>query len=144
MVDQPGNPVPMCDWEEVSAMSGARRLLKCLTEGACCHLATNSATSTRKQVHKALLRVGLERYISNIYCYRETGLKKPSREFFDFIIRDLAVNKADVVMIGDELEKDIFGALDSGIQAIWYNPGNLPAPGHILTVTDLSDLLKVL
>jgi FMN phosphatase YigB (HAD superfamily) len=43
-------------------------------------------------------------------------------------------------MIGDGLEKDVIGALDSGIQAIWYNPKNDPVPENIQAIENLLEL----
>ena len=40
MVDQPGNPVPMCEWEAVYEVKGAKKLLAFLNKDSHCHLAT--------------------------------------------------------------------------------------------------------
>ena len=143
MVDQPGNPVPMCEWEEVHEVEGAKEILSILNENAYCHLATNSVSSSEQQIRKALIRAGLNRFITNVYCYRRLGLEKPSQEFFDYILRDLGANRSEVVMIGDGLEKDVIGALDSGIQAIWYNPRGMPVPDRVHSINSLLDLSKI-
>jgi len=143
MVDKPGNPVPMSEWEEVCEVKGARELLAVLNEKAHCHLATNSDSTTEQQIRKALSRAGLNRYIKNIYCYRTLGLKKPSQEFFDYILKDLGASRSEVVMIGDGLEKDVIGALDNGIQAVWYNPKNDPVPENIYAVGNLLELTRI-
>ena len=143
MVDQPENPVPMCEWEEVCEVKGAAKLLAILNENAYCHLATNSDSTNEQQIRKALGRVELNQYIKNIYCYRTLGLKKPSQEFFNYILKDLGASRSEVAMIGDGLEKDVIGALDSGIQAIWYNPKNNPVPENIHAIDNLLELTRV-
>ncbi|MEN8251874.1 MAG: HAD-IA family hydrolase, partial [Bacteroidota bacterium] len=91
---------------------------------------------------KALSRVGINQYIENVYCYRTLGLKKPSQAFYDHILKDLGASISEVVMIGDGLEKDIKGALDIGIQAIWYNSNNDPVPENIRAIENLLELVK--
>ena len=142
MVDQPESQVPMCEWEEVCEVKGANKLLAILNKNSHCHLATNSISSSEQQIRKALSRVGINQYIENIYCYRTLGLKKPSQEFYDHILRDLGASRSEVVMIGDGLEKDVIGALDSGIQAIWYNPKNDPVPENIHAIENLLELTR--
>lgn len=142
MVDQPDNQVPMSDWEEVCEVQGASKLLAILSKNSHCHLASNSSSTNELQIRKALTRAGLNQYIENIYCYRTLGLKKPSQEFYDYILRDLGTSKSEVVMIGDGLEKDVIGALANGIQAIWYNPNNVPVPENVLAIESLLDLTR--
>ena len=140
MLDQPDNPVPMCEWQEVHEVQGAKQLLAILHKNSHCHLATNSVNSDETQIRKALSRVGLNQYIENIYCYRSLGLMKPSQAFYDHILGDLGAGRSELVMIGDGLEKDVLGALDSGIQAIWFNAKNDPVPANIQAVNSLLDL----
>jgi len=143
MVDQPENQVPMCEWAELSEVEGANKLLAILNKSGHCHLASNSISSTEQQIRKALSRVGLNQYIENIYCYRTLGLKKPDQEFYDHILSDLGASRSEVVMIGDGLEKDVIGALNSGIQAIWYNSKNAPVPENIHAIEHLLELTGV-
>lgn len=143
MVDRPDDPVPMCEWTEVRPVPGAKAVLCLLNERAHCHLATNSPASDEQQIRKALTRVGLNEYITNIYCYRTLGLKKPSPEFFDHILDDLGTAKSQVIMIGDGLEKDVIGALDYGIEAVWYNPDRHPVPEGIHAIGSLLELAEI-
>ncbi len=143
MVDQPENQIPMCEWEEVCEVKGANKLLAFLNKNSHCHLATNSISTNEQQIRKALNRAGLNQYIENIYCYRTLGLKKPSQAFYDHIIMDLGVSRTEIVMVGDGLEKDVIGALDNGIQAIWYNPKNASVPHNIHAIENLLELTKI-
>ena len=142
MVDQPENQVPMSEWEEVCEVEGANKLLAVLNKNSHCHLATNSMSTNEQQIRKALNRAGINQFIDNIYCYRTLGLKKPGQEFYDYILRDLGASRSEVVTIGNELEKDVIGALDYGIQAIWYNPKNEPVPENIHAIENLLELTR--
>lgn len=142
MVDRPGDLVPMCEWAEVRPIQDAEAALALLNGKGHCHLATNSLSSDEEQIRKALAMAGLSEYITKIYCYRALGLKKPSPEFFDHILRDLGTTKSEVIMIGDGLEKDVIGALDCGIQAVWYNPDRHPVPERIRAIASLLELAE--
>lgn len=142
MVDQAENQVPMSEWQEVCEVPGAKKLLAILNKNSHCYLATNSMSTNEQQIRKALSRVGLNQYIEKIYCYRTLGLKKPQQEFYDHILNDLGASRSELIMIGDGLEKDVIGALDNGIQAIWYNPKNDPVPENIHAIGNLLELTK--
>ena len=140
MVDQPGRPEPMCDWPEVQAMPNAALALSQLTKFAKCHLATNAEYSDQDQIRKALARVGLDNWIENIFCFRSIGHRKPSAQYFDLIASSLSVANGDMTMVGDTLEKDILGALQCGLKAIWYNPKGAAVPAGIIAIADLNEL----
>ncbi|MGZ4197902.1 MAG: HAD hydrolase-like protein [Solirubrobacteraceae bacterium] len=48
---------------------------------------------------------------------------KPARGFFEQILEDLHVDAAVAAMVGDDIESDIGGALDAGLQAILVRTG---------------------
>lgn len=52
---------------------------------------------------------------------RELMKMKPSTDMFDYASSTLAINKQDILHIGDSLSSDVNGALRSGCQAIWLN-----------------------
>jgi putative hydrolase of the HAD superfamily len=105
------------------------------------HLATNARDSTAVEIRIALERVGLSRYITNVFCYREVGAEKPSRAFYSRILEILDCEPQEVLMVGDDLQKDVVGAMDCGIQAILYNPTGAAVPRGIRAVKSLLDLL---
>lgn len=73
------------------------------------------------QQTKRLEKVGILKYFSNIYGAERTK-RKPFKEAF---IQAIGINKPEeCIMIGDNIERDIKGALDAGLQAVWYNPNN--------------------
>lgn len=48
---------------------------------------------------------------------------KPSGEFFRGACRELGCDPGEVMMIGDDVESDVLGAIDSGLQAILVRTG---------------------
>jgi putative hydrolase of the HAD superfamily len=48
-------------------------------------------------------------------------------------------------MIGDSLEADVLGALNYGMDAIYFNPFNLPKPDEVkIQIGDLKELTLLL
>lgn len=143
MVDFPTENGPMVNWVKVEAVQGSESLLKELSNSATCSIATNSKDSTEADIRKALARVNLDRYITNIFCYANIGFEKPSKAFFHRIYMSLNVNKDDIVLIGDNLETDVRGALDFGFHAIWFNTTNEPAPEGIRSIDNLAQIINL-
>jgi putative hydrolase of the HAD superfamily len=113
---------PMAAWPQVEAMPHAIKVLSDLRTQSMLAVATNAADSEEAEIWAALSRVGLEKLLDKVYCYRKIGHKKPSKEFFEYILADLGVEQSRVIMVGDDFEADVVGANNCGIRAIWYNP----------------------
>ena len=141
MVDIPEMIGPMCDWPEVSVVAGAEEGLRSLSTQVSCHLATNAADSNEAQIRQALKRAGLSDFIGQIFCTANLSSNKPAPAYFERIMATLDCPASDVVMVGDALDKDVYGALACGLQAVWFNPGHLEAPTDILTITSLNELV---
>ena len=143
MTDIPGNTGPMCDWPEIQVEPNARETLRLVSRHVHCHLATNADDSNEKEVRNALMRAGLSDLIRHIFCSREIGHEKPSSHFFDFVVTTLNVPRCDLFMVGDDLERDVMGALASGLNAIWYNRKRARVPSNVVAVSDLIDLIPI-
>ncbi len=143
MVDINGQTGPMYKWDKVLCTVGAYDCLEYLHHFAKCHIATNAKDSSSIQIKKALNRVGLAQFIDHIFCFKEIGYEKPSQEFFAHIISKLGCLRSEIVMIGDALETDVYGAKNHGIESIWFNIDQQPVPEGITAVTNLSDLIKI-
>ena len=113
--------IPMADWPEVRVIEGASEVLAQLSKTYRIGLATNATVSTKPDVIRALERVGLNAFITEIFCYTELGHKKDEPEFWEAVLARLGAHKSEVVMIGDSLEQDVLGPRRAGIRAIWFN-----------------------
>jgi putative hydrolase of the HAD superfamily len=121
MKDLPDRTTPMYQWPKVEIVEGAEEVLRRLHPEATIILATSATLSDEADIRRALHRVNIDPYFHRIYCFRNTGYKKPSQEFYTHILRDLDAKPSDVLMIGDSFENDIRGANRVGIRAIWLN-----------------------
>jgi len=52
-----------------------------------------------------------------------TVIGKPSPAFFDAALAELGVEAADTAMVGDDVEADVGGALDAGLDAVLVRTG---------------------
>jgi FMN phosphatase YigB (HAD superfamily) len=112
---------PMKDWPCVEAVAGAGELLSRLNPDWTLALATNAVDSDEADIRAALLRADLDRWLARVYCFKQIGYRKPSLEFFQFLLDDLKVTPARACMVGDLFEVDVLGANACGIRAIWFN-----------------------
>ena len=122
MRDFPDKKGSMYTWDKVEIMPHADKMLQRLTQKADCYLATNAKDSTKEDIIRALKRVHLDIYFKDIFCFRELGCKKPSKEYFNLIILKLGLNREDIVMVGDNFDSDIYEVQKQGIDTILYDP----------------------
>ncbi|HRD65414.1 MAG TPA: HAD family hydrolase [Candidatus Competibacter sp.] len=122
MIDFPDEVGPMYSWNRLELVDGAEACLKKLSSNYLILLATNAKDSTKEDIRKALDRVGIGRYFNEIVCFKEVGFPKPTREFFDFVLNRTRKKKSELIMIGDDLEKDYWGPRAFGINAVLYDP----------------------
>ena len=79
------------------------------------YIASNGIGITQ---HARLKNNNLNKYFDKIFISEEIGSKKPDREFFDIILKEIGVeDKGEVLMIGDTLTSDILGANNVGIDS---------------------------
>jgi putative hydrolase of the HAD superfamily len=112
---------PMKDWPTVEAVPGAVEMLAALHPDWTLVLATNAADSEEEEIRLALRRVGLDRWLDKIYCFKTIGRTKPSPEFFNYILNDLGLSPERAIMVGDAYEADVLGANACGLRAVWFN-----------------------
>jgi putative hydrolase of the HAD superfamily len=129
MVDFPQFDGPMKDWPEVQTLPEVVETLEKLSQKYKLYVATNAEASSADEVYKALERVDIAKYISNVFTRSELHAKKPSLKFFYQLIKN--IGDPGMVFIGDDYQKDILGSVNAGLVTIWYNPVFCAAPAHI-------------
>ena len=72
----------------------------------------------------------------------EVGVGKPSPEVFELVLGALGVGPEEAVMVGDNWDRDIHGALASGVAAIWV-AGGRPVPEPALGVPVAASIADV-
>ncbi|MDE6189486.1 MAG: YjjG family noncanonical pyrimidine nucleotidase [Clostridia bacterium] len=98
---------------------GARACINRLSQSHDLYCVTNGLTRTQKMRMKSS---GLGKYFKKLYISQEMELSKPSKAFFDFVLKDVGeydLNKTYI--IGDSLSSDIQGGINAGIKTILFN-----------------------
>ncbi|NDV79148.1 YjjG family noncanonical pyrimidine nucleotidase [Dysgonomonas sp. 511] len=85
-------------------------------------------------------------YFHNIILSDVVGVNKPHPDIFTFSLNEIQATADKVIMIGDNLQTDIIGAYNSGIDQIWFNPDNKPSPEIVPTyiVGRLEEIKRIL
>ncbi len=71
-----------------------------------------------------LQKSNLDKYFVTITNSEAAGYKKPHEHIFKHALSVANASKNESIMIGDSLEADVFGALNFGIKAVYFNPEN--------------------
>lgn len=88
---------------------------------------------------------GLAKYFDNIIISEEVGVNKPHPDIFKHALELAGAVKEESLMIGDSLEADIYGALNFGMNAIYFNPLNATKPDDVpVQIHSLDELTKLL
>ncbi len=85
---------------------------------------------------RKLCRLGLADVCGNLITSEEAGRDKPHPEIFQLALKRLGTKAEETLMVGDNLNHDVRGALSAGLPALWLNwkHKNLPFDdGEFLT-----------
>ena len=105
------------------------------------HIITNGFAKVQD---KKINNAALADYFSTITNSELAGVKKPNSIIFDYAIKVSNASKEASVMIGDCLDADINGALNAGLDAIFFNEKKIEAPVNIKQINHLLELKKYL
>ena len=86
--------------------------------------------TTRMQYEK-LEKFGFAPYVKHIVTSQEAGHEKPHPVFMELCIRKAGCAPEECVFVGDTFKKDVLGALDAGMQAVWYNAKGKSLPEDV-------------
>jgi FMN phosphatase YigB (HAD superfamily) len=71
----------------------------------------------------------------------DVGINKPAREFFEQALVLANVGPAEVVMVGDDPERDIRPAVEFGMKTVWVSHTTSAAQLADYTIADISQLV---
>lgn len=77
-----------------------------------------------------LEKLGLIDYFDFLVSSEEVNIEKPDGKLFACCIEKANVPAEECLFIGDSLRKDYQGALNAGMQALWYCPDPAAAQAH--------------
>ena len=112
-------------------------ILKYLDSKYKLHIITNGFQEVQ---NLKLINSGIDNFFKTVTNSEMAGVKKPNQKIFQ-----LAINKANAdfnssIMIGDNLEADIDGALNVGMDAILFNYHKISVPKGVNSINELNQL----
>jgi len=75
----------------------------------------------REVQFKKLENTGMLQYFDKVFLSEDLKIPKPAVEIFQYAIKSVNAKKSKSLMIGDDWETDIVGAMNMGIDAIYFN-----------------------
>ncbi len=107
----------------------AKELLEYLYPKYPIHIITNGFEEVQ---YAKLKNSGMRRYFSSVITSEEACSKKPDAEIFQYALRKTGALADQSIMIGDDLEVDMAGARQNGMDQLYVNHERKP---HNDTVT---------
>ena len=84
---------------------------------------------------------GLKPYFEIVVCSEMVGKTKPNPEIFEFALNQANAKKNESIMIGDDHNTDIIGAIQVGMQAILFDPKNrYRKSAGLYKISDITEL----
>ena len=106
------------------------------------HIITNGFEEVQ---HIKLTHSGLSPFFKHIITSEAAGYKKPDIRIFDYALGTTKASATSSLMIGDNMETDIVGARDSGINQVFFNPNEIKHDEKIThEITSLNQLFEIL
>lgn len=82
------------------------------------HIITNGFEEVQ---FRKLKNSGMDRFFTKVITSEAAGSKKPDAEIFQYALRKTGALAADSLMIGDDLEVDMAGARQNGMDQLYVN-----------------------
>jgi putative hydrolase of the HAD superfamily len=101
---------------------------------------TNGASCLQRQ---KLLDTGLADRFHSVSVSGELGIGKPDVRIFEHALSQLGATAQEAVMIGDNLTRDIAGAVAAGMKAVWINRHRQMRPDTQIEFHEVESLLAL-
>jgi putative hydrolase of the HAD superfamily len=105
--------------DQTRLCDGAGNVLEKLSGKYEMYIITNGFSEVQ---YAKLENSGISRFFSKVFVSEEIGYAKPSPEIFRFAMKHCNARKRESLMIGDSWEVDIAGAMETGIDQVYYQP----------------------
>lgn len=105
------------------------------------HIITNGFANVQD---RKINNAALGGYFATITNSESAGVKKPNSIIFDYAVNLAQTSKEKSIMIGDDFDADVNGALNAGLDAIFFNVKNIEVPQKYKQINHLLELKKYL
>ena len=112
-------------------------ILKYLNSRYKLHIITNGFQEVQ---NLKLINSGIDHFFKTITNSEMAGVKKPNQKIFQLAINKAKTDFNSSIMIGDNIEADINGALNVGMDAILFNYHKISVPKGVNSIDKLNQL----
>ena len=67
-----------------------------------------------------LRAVGLDGYFRSVIVSGDLGFRKPDRRMFDLALKALGLSSPEVLFVGNDMYRDVFGAHEADMKAVFF------------------------
>lgn len=106
-------------------MDSAREVLDYLAGRYTLHIITNGFSDIQAIKMES---ADISRYFTHVVTMETAGFKKPDPRIFQHALTISGATVPDSLMLGDSYTADILGAMNVGLDTVFYNPEAKPAP----------------
>ncbi len=119
---------------------GAIEVLEYLNPNYKLHIITNGFAEVQ---YKKLKNAGIADYFISVTNSEMAGVKKPHPCIFEYAVKAAKTSKEKSVMIGDCIDADVRGALEYGMEAIYFNESKKEVSNEIKQINQLIELKNI-
>lgn len=122
-------------------LEGSLEILDYLRPNYCLHIITNGFEEVQ---YKKMLNSNITDYFTTVTTSEEAGVKKPHALIFETAIKKSGAKPENSLMIGDNYEADVKGAVNFGMKSIYfdyYRKNDKIDEIHIKTLNELRNYL---
>ena len=94
--------------------------------------------------YRKLKKSNIHHYFKTITNGEDIGVKKPNPQIFHYALEKAQTEVSRSIMIGDGYEADIEGALNVGMDVIFFDTNNMNIKTNVKQISGLIDLKKYL
>lgn len=124
---------------------GAREFLERVCETHDIYAVTNGIKSIQRG---RFAKADIGRYFKGVFISEEVGVGKPDKRYFDYVLEHIDEKDPEkVLVIGDSLTSDVLGAVNAGLDSVWFNARGEKAREDILptyTVTGYDRVFEII
>lgn len=104
--------------KKTKTVDGAIDLLQKLQRKYQLHIISNGFTEVQ---YTKLEGAGLASFFDKVILSDAVGVNKPDSRIFKYALSEASAQKSESLMIGDTYDTDIVGAMNYGIDQVWFN-----------------------
>ena len=105
----------------VFVIDGVEKILTYLKDkGYKLYFITNGVKKTQEARWN---RTDVLKYFDGAFISEDIGYHKPQKEYFEYVVKSIGDNDLNnYLVIGDNIQSDIIGGLNYGMDVAWFNP----------------------